>query len=369
MIQASYASTCSGTRPAAGVASEEPQGFFPTYRYCDWPKDQRLTDRRLDQLVGLLSSPRTSMLAMSVRQDSPLLRHRSWRNVEKSCLVLKEEEITQHTLPKYLAYLDATTDLATSGCFSQQESFQQHFEDVRRGAKISLEELMRRFDEVVLTESDPYSNLVEPPDEENTSFGRRAELLRVLRGLVEDGESSNLIELGRIMERRRAQGRSCIRRQIELYEKSADLLTPSGKRPGNSEAARSQLLSSLLWCAMLFASDSKLWRSPANGRRTPELFTVAVDQLARDFLERSLTRDADPLFGLWPLIRSSLKHATMNLERGLPRARRHLVAAMCDAKSCRAVSDGDEWTARLAGLVSEAATAIDAQKNLQKEGR
>jgi hypothetical protein len=354
-----------------------PSGFFgEIYRLCDWPiGGQRVASESVEKVAHVLASGLATKIALLLPEANPLARHPFWAAIEERCCVVEEARVTPDTLMAYLRYFDEETDLAPPGSFLRQENFRDHFADVADDGEISVAELMRRFDEVILTRTKGGSNVVEPPDpEDRVAKAQTPALLRVLRSLVADRDSDELLNLAAIMSNRRQRGWSYVTRHDDLYRTAGALITspssPSAQpwRKRRAPAQRSDGRRELLWCGVLLGWEEALSRSPSGGRRTPEMFSVIVDQMARDYLCRSSDLDrSDPLLGLWAEIRDALRRGVEARTGGIARFRGHLIIKMGGGTATAPEMRAPEWEIRLRNLSLEAAKAIAETDRKEKE--
>lgn len=347
-------------------SSHPPNGWMPVYHYCEWPRGRRaVPGQTIEDIGGILASGEARRLALVLPHTCELLQHRAWATIKRKCCVIEEALITSKTLPDYLRYFDETTDLAPPGSFVHQKSFMAHFDGIGESGGITAGDLLRRFDEIVLTKTRGRSNIVSPPDPQD-SLERAAgpALLRILRSLIVEQDRKRLIDLARDMGRRREEGFSCEERHVELYRRGAALLVqPTESKPTADKKRGSGVLRSpdgeaeYLWCAVFLAWDERLRSSTSRGALTPEMFGLEVDQMAREYLRRAESKVSDPLDYLWPQIRKTMQRAIDEPGYGLPLARARLVRRM-GAQNARPKNVGSAWARRLNELAGEAVQAF-----------
>lgn len=352
------------SRTVAPAALPPPNGFDFTgiigsalFRY-DWPKrpTRGLTRMKLSSALNDLSNSLPHPSIHAVPHGSEVAQHAAWRKIEADVLVLEEPVVTRESLRPILAYLAATTDLASDVDLLAQPGFVKSFGELVE-ARAELPAIMQAFDERVLVCLDPLTRRFDVALHTRATVRRsgRHALLPTLRNLTELRREQDLVDfVSGLDERRSGCGWTTAELLSEIYRKSSVLLrssVPFGSRLAQRGRVSPRRIfdGGLLWAALLLAWEERLGSSQheetTGYRRGPDTVVTNLAGLGRDFLARAPdVEDADPLAGRWSALGRTLG---LRVEEGpLARPRAELLDAI-EAAIVRTPGAHHGWILRL----------------------
>ncbi|WP_187278451.1 AAA family ATPase [Methylobacterium sp. WL64] len=328
---------------------------------CDWKTGAvpKASERDLDAILRAFAVRTDQRIALFVPAGCELTRRPSWLSVRAASFVLEEPAVTCETLEPVLRYLEASTDLADQPDLLRQEGFVARFAEMLAD-KPNLFTLIRAFDEVVVTATDPVSNRYDQAQHRRATLKRRARasVSDHLKGLLAGSDSWDAVRLVAALDARRwRRGWSARTVMGELYELTARLLKDGHGGP-NADSRHI-----VLWTALILAAEGELVptkaRTAHRSRVTADGLTLGLDRLVRAYIARSGVDLADPLSGVWGRLDRTLGRMTEG-EAGSPEGSRDkLLRALADALPSVSGQVDPLWLRRLAQRVRDTLEAVD----------
>lgn len=337
---------------------------------CDWSESKGAKFRSGPEILQLLGRCDVDRVALFVRHSDGLAQDLSGFEFERTCMIVEEPLVRAETLTLVLRYLAARTDLAAATNLFEQPEFCASFKALIEEGPIALPEFMQAFDETVLLQTDPRTNVFAPGLEIRARRERNS-VLRPLRRFVDDQEPSRLVDLIQALQTKYRGGSTAVNVVRELYRATERLLASTGPANRNGAQMRGALtdrwvddrsrIRVIIWTATVLSWQHRLLDSCGDEdgevRRKPDLLLVTLEQLGQEYLARCRSSHVmDPLFGLWPdLRRATLTPGEMADKVSAARSRilhefAHFLRAGMD------VREEPRWLARLLALIVDAAS-------------
>ena len=352
--------TLTTCKPAALLGELHGANLFRSsdkgFTVCDWRRGSEQPAEEVLLALSDFQSRGESRIALFVPIACSLAREPLWSTAEGSAFVIEEPEVCARTLLPVLRYLEQSTDLAPGLTLTLQPAFVSSFDEFLEDGG-ELPDLIRAFEDRVVTRTDPQTLVFDDRQHRRDEVHKRGPLssLSLLRRLVADEDSWQLISLVRSLNERRRQGWAVAPLIADVYRITRRLLREID-RPSVSQSVQygghpsgyvAQEYRSLLWAALLLAWEDRLrqsTRSMATSEgRGPNIFASAVDQLGRVFLARSSWQhDRDGMEGLWPDLNAALAKVDGYESDRVAVARASVVRGLA-----RRLAAGDRGAARL----------------------
>jgi hypothetical protein len=336
---------------------------------CDWSVHDvpHLSDRQCEAILDTVLTRTDLRLALFVEEGSSLTKQAVWPRLVEASHVLEEPAINRDTLVPVLRYLEATTDLADKPDFLTQEGFIARFQRELANAHegtLGLPALMRMFDDVVVTSTDPHTSHYDLAQHRCaiSDLSRRTDVNACLQKLVIEKSTWDAVGLAAALDDRRwRSGQTRLGSVRELFRLTAEFLARLGKTASAHRTGTEtrHAVDAVIWATMLLIAEQRLIPVPTQasyGASTSvDDLTSEWDRLARAFIAHvGAHRSTDPLQGLWPGLAQAFARAVRIPDDTMLPSRTKLM------KSLEATLDGihgqsrKPWMEQLAQLLSDA---------------
>jgi hypothetical protein len=343
--------------------------MFPTFGVCDW-SDPDVRKRKSNPLQIAATFPEENIAHLVPAQS--YLQWAARQSVVNGCLTIQEPEITRQTIEPVLRYLELTTDLGVPMSLLDQSGYLGSFHDLVRSGS-TIVDVMKRFDVLVLTQTDPETGKfkLDSGERDTRGTGRRTSLHKRTESFVfrRDPRSfAELVQQAAFLQS--ARGWNAARLLRGLYDASQAALQrwTTGRNLTNAERRRlaaahgieveAMIRHAIVWTALLFAWEPRLLdedrRNSIGYRPSSPVLIPILHLLLSNFLERTSTCDeGDPLAELW----QDIEAATLRLARPtistLDRARQSAAVSLA-AEASRSSTTGRTWLVRLHQRIQDA---------------
>lgn len=298
-------------------------------------------------LLVMLETGIDRLGSLFVGDRNPILKLPGWKALTERCLLVSEPALTRSTLRPALRYLAATSDLGVDAGLVCEPGFVRSFEALLED-RAGLPDLMRRFDDTVLSCTDPGTgryigaSYLDPGEQ---VIGSLTDSLRMLL----DGSSDITILVG-IFAARRGSGLQPLSLIRSLFRSVRGMLRRIEVRTAGTRRADDPVKLCVLGATVL------AWEGEMTARavdlRLPDTFLLCLDMFARDLVKRM--RSDRPLDGLWPPLACAVADHASGARPRLMESRTTLIEALSVACDRLAEVVDASWLPNLRVMLSAA---------------